>query len=343
MSEIGIKELARKLGISTASVSRAMSNPDRVSQEMRDKVRAAAREYGYRPNKLGASLRTAKTRNIIAIIPDISDPFNSGVIRALEQTAAEYGYSILLGDTQDLVERELAYGEMVRSKQADGIICFSHRLPFRQSDLESPSFVLPPVVNSCEDIQSDYRRNNNVPLVSIDNVAASYEITEHLISLGHKKIAVISGNHDTPSTTQRLTGYKKALHEANIEFDPNLINEGLYTLKSGRELTEQILQSGTNPTAIFCMCDESALGCLFTLKEHDINVPNDISVVGFDDIRFAKYFSPALTTIAQPTNEIGQQCVKLLIDIINGKSPKEQKMILPHRLVIRESSAPPKV
>lgn len=336
MSDIGIKELAKIAGVSTASVSRALSNPDRVSTEMREKVQAAAKEMGYRPNKLGASLRTSKTGNIIVIIPDISDTFNSGVIRSLERTAAERGYSVLFGDTQGLRERELTYGDMVRSKQADGIIIFSHRLPFDDKDLQSNTFVLPPLVNSCEYVMTDHVKN--VPWVSIDNVAAGREATEHLLSLGHTNIAVITGNVDAPSTNQRLQGYRQALAAAGLDYRDELIHQGEYTLEAGQRCAKDILAAKLRPTAIFCLCDESALGCLSTLKEHGFNLPDDMSVVGFDDIRFAKYFSPPLTTIAQPVEEIGRRCVEVLLDIIDGKEVGTPNVILPHELVVRESS-----
>lgn len=336
MSDIGIKELARIAGVSTASVSRALSNPGRVSASMREKVQAAAKEMGYRPNKLGASLRTSKTGNIIVIIPDISDTFNSGVIRSLERTAAERGYSVLFGDTQGLRERELVYGDMVRSKQADGIIFFSHRLPFDDKDLQSSSFVLPPLVNSCEYLHSDY--TEQVPWVSIDNVAAGRDATEHLLSLGHRDIAVITGNIEAPSARQRLQGHREALTSAGLTYREELIHHGEYTLEAGQRCTKDILSAKRRPSAIFCMCDESALGCLSTLKEYGFALPDDMSVVGFDDIRFAKYFTPALTTIAQPVEEIGRRCVEVLLDLIDGKTIDTFNVILPHRLVVRDST-----
>jgi len=338
MPDIGIKQLAKTLGISTASVSRALNNPDRVSDAMRKKVQDAAKKTGYRPNKMGASLRTSKTKNIIVIIPDISDTFNSGVIRSIERTASERGYSVLFGDTQGIRESEISYGDMVRTRQADGIICFSHHLPFSDTDLDSENFKMPPIVNSCEQLQALQPAGRAVPLVTIDNVAAGREIAKHLIDLGHSEIAVITGDIDSPSTQQRLLGYQLALTDAGIEYDEHLIYQGEYTLEAGSSTTKEILESPKNPSAILCMCDETALGCLYTLKENNINVPNDISVVGFDDIKFAQYFSPALTTVAQPVDEIGKQCVEILLNVIDGKEVAQQTVILPHKLVIRDST-----
>jgi len=342
MSDVGIKELAKTLGISTASVSRALNKPDRVSANMREKVQTAAKKLGYRPNKMGASLRTSKTKNIIVIIPNINDTFNSGVIRSLERTAAERGYSVLFGDTQGIRELEITYGDMVKSRQADGIICFSHRLPFTDEDMQSDSFTLPPIVNSCEHIETTKvgEREFSVPLVTVDNVAASKELTQHLIKLGHKDIAVITGDMNSPSTTQRLQGYRDALREAGLAYKKKLIYEGFYTLEAGSSRTKDILLEKQRPTAIFCMCDETALGCLHALKEHNFNVPKDISVAGFDDIKFAKYFSPPLTTIAQPVEDIGRRCVELLLDIIDKKKIEEANIMLPHSLVVRGSTGP---
>ena len=340
MSEIRIKELARIAGVSTASVSRALSNPNRVSKKMREKVLAAADEVGYRPNRLGASLRTARSGNIVAIIPDISDSFNSGVIQSLERTAAERGYSVLFGDTQGERERELVYGGLVRSRQADGIIVFSHRLPFEDEELASENFQLPPLVNSCEFAESPFTDTSLLPWVSIDNEVAGRDATEHLLSLGHRKIAVITGDIESPSALQRLKGYKQALQNYGVAFDPGLIQEGLYTLEAGVEYTKKILLAKDRPTAIFCMCDETAIGCIATLREYGFSVPRDVSVVGFDDIRFAEYLSPPLTTVAQPVEDIGRRCAEILLDMIDGETIEVPKNILPHKLMVRESTAP---
>ncbi|PCK07979.1 MAG: LacI family transcriptional regulator [Alteromonadaceae bacterium] len=335
MSNIGIKELAKIAGVSIATASRAISNPGRVSQATREKVLAAAKNVGYTPNRLGSGLRTSKTGNIIAIIPDVSDTFNFGVIKSLERAASKHGYSVLLGDTQGLRERELAYGEMVKSKQADGIILFSHRLPFEHDTDKLGELKLPPMVNSCESTG-----DGEIPLVSIDNTLAAREATQHLIEFGHKDIAVITGDINTPSSKARLAGYYEALNTASIEVDPQYIVTGEYSIESGQHYAEQLLLLKHRPSAIFCFSDEIAFGCLHTLRAHGFDVPNDVSVIGFDDIRFAKYVSPSLTTVAQPAEAIGEHCVNLLISQINKSDIKPESVVLPHQLIIRESTAP---
>lgn len=338
MSEIGIKELAHKLGISTASVSRALSNPERVSKKMRERVQHAALEVGYRPNRLGASLRTSKTKNIIAIIPNITGAFNSGVIKSIGHTAAEFGYSVLFGSTEGSREKELSYGDMARSKQADGIICFSSALPFNEQSLESEYFSLPPMVNACEQMSSPHAFNNNIPFITIDDAAASKELVTYLISLGHTHIALISGDIAQPSAQRRLEGYKQAIAAANLPFDKDLVWEGDYTFDAGRSLTKKILANNPKATAIYCMCDETALGSLNTLQGNGFDVPKDFSVVGFDDIKYAQYFSPSLTTITQPVEAIGRRCVEVLMQIIKDEKITQKIEVIPHHLTIRESS-----
>lgn len=339
-NKLGIKELAERLDISIASVSRALHNPDRVSAKMRDKVQLAAKELGYKPNTLASSLRTAKTNNLVAIIPDLSDTFNAGVIRSMEDTATSRGYSILFGDSQGQRERELRYGEHIQSKRADGVIFFSAIPPFEEELLQSDNFTLPPMVNSCEVIaENGYMiKGKSIPYVTIDNVAAAKEVTEHLIAQGHERIAIITGDPKAPSAQLRLQGYKNAHVDNSIAIDNQLIFEGLYTIESGQQLAADILAMENPPSAIFCMCDESAIGCMQTLKEHGKRIPEDIAVTGFDNIRFSQFSSPSITTIAQPVKEIGQRCINLLIDIIEKKNIKEQHIVLPHKLIIRDST-----
>ena len=340
MSEIGIKDLAKHLGISTASVSRALNRPQRVSEGMRERVQKAADQLGYRTNMLGSSLRTSRTRNIVAIIPDLSDTFNSGVIRSMEATAAKAGYSILFGDSQGIRAREMQYGRLVQQKQADGVIFFSAQPPFEESLLTSENFSPPPMVSSCEVISKDGLtiKNIQIPYVTIDNELASEEVVTHLIEQGHTRVAIITGTLNSPSATQRLEGYREAHKKKGLPVDESLIFEGEYTLDAGENLTRHILQLRDRPTAIFCMCDETALGCLYTLRQQGFAVPDDIAVAGFDDIRFAMYTDPPLTTVAQPVTELGKRCIEILISLIEKRPIEESKVILPHRLVIREST-----
>lgn len=334
MAKVGIKDIAAKAGVSIATVSHALRNPGRVSAATRSKVLAAAKEVGYTPNNLAVSLRTSRSGNIVAIIPDVADSYNSGLIKSIEKVAHRRGYSVLLGDTQGSEQREREFAAMARSRQADGIILMSHRLPF---DLGKDGSLadLPPIVNG-----SEFTGHEGIPTVSIDDVQAAMDATRHLIDYGHRDIAVITGDMNSTSAKNRLAGFRRAMADAGLVPSECLIARGEYSVQSGETSTERLLLQRVRPTAIFCFSDEIALGCMYTLRQHGFQVPGDLSVIGVDNIPFAKYFAPPLTTIAQPVDEIGSTCATLLIDLLERKKPAEWRHIVPHKLIVRESTAP---
>lgn len=333
MAKVGIKDIAAKAGVSIATVSHALRNPGRVSTKTREKVLAAADEIGYAPNSLARSLRTARSGSIVAIIPDVADSHNSSIIKAIEKVAHSRGYSVLLGDTQGSEQREREFAAMARSGQADGIILMSHRLPFNVQDGPLRIEDLPPLVNGCE-----YAGYDEFPVVGIDDTQAAIDATNHLIDFGHREIAVITGDIESTSTQNRMTGFKAAMADAGLTIDDSFIIYDEYTLEGGERATSTLLMRKTRPTAVLCFSDEIALGCMFVLRQHGFDVPNDISVIGFDNIPFAKYAAPPLTTIAQPGSDIGATCATLLLDLIDGKKPDENRHVVPHELLIREST-----
>lgn len=335
MAKVGIKRIAEKAGVSIATVSHAFRNPQRVSAATRERVLAAAAEVGYTPNSLAVSLRTARSGNIVVIIPDVADSFNSGIIKAIEKVARLRGYSVLLGDTQGSAKREREFAAMTRSRQADGIILMSHRLPFDVPGPDGSAEQLPPMVSGCE-----FTGQEGFPSVTIDDRQAAVDATNHLIDYGHERIAVITGDMESTSSTQRLAGFRGAMATAGLSIDERLVLFGGYTAKSGETAAKKLLMQKARPTAIFCFSDEIALGCMYALQQQGFAVPTDISVIGFDNIPFAKYFVPSLTTVAQPTEEIGTLCAALLLDLIDGKQLIRMRHILPHELLIRESTRP---
>jgi LacI family repressor for deo operon, udp, cdd, tsx, nupC, and nupG len=333
MAKVGIKDIAARAGVSIATVSHALRNPGRVSDATRSKVLAAADEVGYTPNNLAVSLRTARSGNIVVIIPDIADSYNAGIIKAIEKVAHGRGYSVLLGDTQGSAEREREFAAMTRSRQADGIILMSHRLPFDIKKNKLSLDDLPPLVNGCEFTGYDI-----FPSVSIDDEQAAVDATRHLIELGHKSIAVVTGDINSTSSQKRLKGFKATMAKAKIPCDERLVIYGDYSLKCGETATKTLLMQKIRPTAIFCFSDEIAMGCMYTLRQHGFRVPEDVSIIGFDDIPFAKYMAPSLTTVAQPQDEIGAACATMLLDLIDGRKPEKLHNILPHKLVVRDST-----
>lgn len=332
---IGIKEIAKEANVSPATVSRVLRNPELVTAAKRDRVLEVVKRTGYTPNSLGVSLRKSKTYKLVAIIPDAISVFNYPVIRAVESMAIENGYSLLLGDTQEKEALERSFANMVRSRQADGILLFCARLPFDIDPQLSLAEQLPPLVNACELVDIE-----GIPSVNIDNLAAAEDAVNYLLSLGHQRIGLIAGNMTVPSTQHRVEGYKRALLKAGISFDERLIQVGNYSLPGAAAATRTLANMQDRPTAIFACSDEMAMSCMATLHGLGFQIPQDFSVIGFDNIRYAEYCHPSLTTIAQPMTEIGIACMELLLPQLNGEPMAPATRILPHKLIVRGSTGP---
>ena len=198
-----------------------------------------------------------------------------------------------------------------------------------------PEAGLPPMVNGCEDTGHE-----EVPLVAIDDRQAAVDATEHLLSLGHRDIAVITGDMESASSRKRLEGFQQAMGDAGLSVNENWVATGNYLPQDGESAARELMMQKDRPTAIFCFSDEMAIGCMHALKAQGFCVPGDVSVMGFDGIPFARYASPPLTTIAQPTERIGAECARILLDLIEGNPPETAQIYLPHELVVRESTAP---
>lgn len=328
-----IRDVAELAGVSVATVSRTLQQPERVSPKTRTKVMSAVTEVGYKPNLMAVKFRSGKTFNLVVLVPTVANIFFSRVISGMQTAAAERGYSLLLGNTLGHAELEENYAKLVQTSQADGLIQLRAHNPFTPEN--TPSNTLLPMVNACE-IQDGIP----CPVVTLDNRAAARAITEHLVSLGHRRIAFIKGPEGSPFTQERLAGYRDALSGAGIEWDDSLLFDGHFTLHSGLDAAQQILQQKTLPSAVFCANDETAIGAIQGFKQAGLSIPNDISVAGFDDISFAEFCDPPLTTIAQPAEEFGRTAVTLLVDVLDGKITKAPKVIMPHELIIRGSTGP---
>lgn len=335
VSKLGIKDIAAKANVSPATVSRVFSSPHLISKKTLQKVQKVIDEAGYRPNRMGSSLRTRRSGNIVAIIPDITKPVNAGIIRAIEQVAQSNGYSVLLGDTQGLEARERHYAELVEQGQADGILLFGARLPFTLNNKKPISEQLPPIVNGNERIDSDH-----IVQVAVDNVAAAKMAVEHLISLGHKKIAAVTGPSDVPSSNERLLGYQQALEAAGLSFDAQLVVQADYDAITGMQAARKLLLLKDRPTAVFCFDDDTAIGVMKLYQQQGFSIPQDVSIMGFDDIQYAEFVTPALTTVHQPLEEIGKTCINLLLQQLAGQAVAPGRQFLPFELKIRGSTGP---
>jgi LacI family repressor for deo operon, udp, cdd, tsx, nupC, and nupG len=326
-----IKQVAEHSGVSVATVSRALQHPDKVAKKTREKIIHSVKLLDYKPNLMAVKFRSGKSHNIIVLVPTIANLFFARVIAGMQEAAMKQGYSILLANTLANPSTESEYAKMVQTSQADGLIQLRAFNPFTQTDAQSIGFL--PMVNVCEVLD-----DINCPTVALNNQAASKTMTDYLISIGHKRIGLVKGPQSSPLTLARLAGYREALANANIPFDEELLFSGDFTLKAGRLAGQRILECKQRPTAVFCENDETAIGAIQAFKQAGLRVPQDISVAGFDDIAFAGFCDPPLTTISQPAEDFGRTAVNLLIDLITEKKSKQTRVTMPFELILRQST-----
>jgi LacI family repressor for deo operon, udp, cdd, tsx, nupC, and nupG len=337
--QVSIKDVARIAGVSIATVSRCINQPERVREVTRDKVQAAILETGFSPNTLAQNFRRGKSHVIMVVLPSVGDPFFTAVIQGIRSVASGQGYSLLINETQFNTMTADEIGAMVVSRQADGIVLLASMSPFGTRVLSAESHRALPIVIGCETISPELAR---FPGVHIDNVAAAEEATDYLLKLGHRKIAFIYGHDTSLLTRDRESGYRDAMHKANIPIEDGWVLKGKMTIDGSIDATHRLLQHPDRPTAVFCANDEMAMGCIYAIKAAGLRVPGDLSVVGFDDIRYARILDPPLTTVRQPAEEIGQRVMRrLLLEIEEGRSPTAETEIVSHELIIRQSAAPP--
>jgi LacI family repressor for deo operon, udp, cdd, tsx, nupC, and nupG len=326
-----ILEVASAAGVSVATVSRTLQMPDVVAARTRARVTAAIERLGYVPNVQGRMLRTARSQVIVALVPDIANPFFAEIIRGIEQVAHQNRYAVLLGDTQYDRSREQAYADLLSTRQADGLITMLPHLP------RIANGVAQHIVNACE-----YVKDPTVASVYVDNVAAAGTATEYLLSLGHRAIAFVTGPMTSPICADRDQGYERALRAAGLKRNPRLTVHGDFSVESGIRGLELLFARKNRFTAVFCSNDEMAIGAIRAAKSAGMRVPEDLSVVGFDDIRFARYTDPPLTTIAQPKHELGREAMNMLLESLAEKNVPARKHILATQLIVRGSAAPPR-
>jgi LacI family repressor for deo operon, udp, cdd, tsx, nupC, and nupG len=296
----------------------------------------AVEHLGYEPNYAAKNLRTLRSRKILITVPDLSNPFFSLILQGIEDAAQREGYAVLVGDTQHNEKREERYALFLKRKEADGLIFLGHRLPKEAARLLKTMAPRPaPIVNGCE-----FSPQLGVPSVHIDNAKAAHEAMGHLYDLGHRRIGVVTGPLVSPLSRDRLRGAMARATQAGTKQECAVLN-GDFSIESGIVAAETLLKKPDRPTAVFCFNDEMAMGVIETARRLGVSVPRDLSVVGFDDIRFARYMDPPLTTIAQPMREIGEGCVRLLLEILRGDAIQPVSVTLPHTLIIRASTAKP--
>jgi LacI family transcriptional regulator len=330
---VTMRDVAERAGVSVTTVSHVINQSRPVSDELRSRVLEAMHELGYQPNTLARSLRRGKTHTIGIIIPDSANPFFAEVARGIEDTSFEHGYSVILCNTDNDLERESLYTGVLVEKQVDGILFVAAGL-------------------STENIQA--LQNRGMPLVIVDRQVSGVEVdsvltdnhqggllaTRHLIELGHTRIGCIVGPSDLTPSAARITGYQQALSEAAIPFDETLIIKGDFQYESGFDAANQLLSMPNPPSAIFAFNDLMAVGALSNALERGLVVPEDLSLLGFDDVRPALYANPPLTTVRQPKHEIGVLATQMLLERMLDPTLPPRTRVLETNLTLRQSTAP---
>jgi LacI family repressor for deo operon, udp, cdd, tsx, nupC, and nupG len=331
-----IYDVARIAGVSPATVSRVLSNPAIVAERTRAAVHKVVKDLGFSPNVAAKSLRTLRTRKILVTVPDIANPFFSLIIHGIEEAAQRDGYAIVLGDTHLDADREDRYAQMLLHREVDGLIFLGHRIPALLLPWLRSRGPSAPIVNGCE-----YSPDLGVPSAHIDNAAAAAEVFDYLHHLGHRRIGVVTGPLSSPLSRDRLQGVKRRAGARRMSREL-LLTTGDFSIESGITAAVELFGRQVPPTAIFCFNDEMAIGVLDYAQRNGLSVPGDLSVVGFDDVRFARYVRPALTTIAQPMLDIGRETVRLLLGLLSGNIRKPISMTLPYKLEVRASTGAPR-
>jgi len=328
--QVTIKDIAKKTGVSYATVSRALNGRSGVKEDTRTRVLEEARKMGYQPNAIARGLVLRHTHTLALVIPDITNPFFPEIARGVEDAASILGYSVFLCNTNWDEEKESLYIKTLQEKRVDGIILHPS---YNVGEEHFSDFKIPMVLLNKIPGVADYSS------IEVDNVKGGYLATKHLIEAGYRKIAFIGGSEGSTSNKEREEGYKLALSKYKIEIDEALILKGGFKSKDGYDNMQQLINSGNVPDAVFGGNDIIALGVLHCVQENDLRVPEDIGIIGFDDIPYASLPQIQLTTIEQPKYQMGKYAIELLMKTLEDKSDREiKRIILAPKLKIRKTT-----
>jgi LacI family transcriptional regulator len=330
-----IRDVAKRAGVAPTTVSRVINNSGYVGKETRERVEAAIAELGYVPNTLARSLRFKKTSTLALVLPDIANPFWTTVARGVEDAASDSGFNVILCNTDESEAEQAKYLTVLLQKQIDG-------------------FVLAPARSTAEPVELIQRQgvpivvlDRHVPcaqvdIVRCDSVRGAYQLVRHLLTLGHGRIAVLTGPTGVSTAEDRVAGYRQALEETGLDANADLIYYGEFTQASGYDMTQQALTAAPRPTALFAANNFIAAGSLRALRDAGLQVPEDIALVSFDDLPSAFIIDPFLTVTDQPAYEMGRRATELLLARLSGLAPTDyQEILLPTETIVRKSSGPP--
>ena len=331
-----IKDIANYTGFSVATISLVLNNKaEKIPDSTKKKIKDAAKELNYHPNQVAIGLVKKRTQTIGLVISDVSNTFFSMLTKGVEDTCRQQGWNLILCNTNDDHERELSYIQVLADQGADGILfCMSKDSDKKktQESLQLLKSLKMPFI-----MIDRYIENANCSSVVVDHMKGGYIATEYLLESGHRRIGCITGPNNLEDSMERLRGHQKALWEYGVPYDERLIFEGKYDRESGERAVKYFLSK--NITAIFSFNDMSAYGAYHELKKHKIKIPDEISLVGYDDIFFSEILDVPLTTVRQPVYDMGVAGAKQLIEELDNKTESYRKILFQPKLIIRDSVA----
>ena len=326
-------DVAARAGVSVATVSRALSaDPNRVSAPVLQRIIDAAEQLDYIPNNLARNMRSGSARILGLIISDIGNPFFTAVARGVEDVAQRHGYSLVLSNTDENPDREAAsLGVMAAERAAGVIIATTNENGSALRRFQDLGRAVVAIDRHIVDLPTDS--------VVVDNESASHEAVSHLVRLGHRRIAIVGGPSDAETARERSRGYERAMREARIPLQPELVCHGDFHETAGLTVTRRLLDLPEPPTAIFAVNNLTTIGVLGALRERGVKLPDEMSVVGFDDLPTGELLDPPLTVVQQPTYRVGARAADLLVRRLREPTAAIKEVVLSARLVVRGSTA----
>ncbi|RUS46221.1 LacI family DNA-binding transcriptional regulator [Cohnella sp. AR92] len=332
---VTLKDIARVAGVSTATASLALSGDPRVNVKTKRAVEEVAKRLNYVPNEIGRSLRAKKAETIAFIFPNtphfaFSHPYFSQLLEGISEILVENSFHLMLSVSPSETDEAAAYDKILRNRRADGIILWPASIRDRN--------ILKIVESGFPVVYLGRWHHDEIATVEREDVGGAYMATEHLIKQGRKRIVHLTGPLDYQVSIDRLEGYKRALQDNQLLFDPGMVIEKDFSMEGGAEAAKELLESGRSFDALFAANDRMAIGAMKALADSGISVPQDAAIVGYDNIEMASMMSPGLTTIDQPMKEIGKLAALKLMAMLNGEELQELQTKVPAQLIIRGSS-----
>jgi DNA-binding LacI/PurR family transcriptional regulator len=336
---VSIKDIAQAANVTPGTVSRALRDSPRVNPETKRRIQHLAEEMGYTPDAQARSLVIGRTQTIGVVVTTVADPFIGSIVQTIESAAQEQGYTVILASSNDIPDREIEAVKMLQSRRVDGVIVTSSRVGALYQDRLDRLRVPVVLINSLAEL-----RGQHIISVNVDNRHGGRQATDHLIQKGHRRIAYVAAPADRSDSGERMAGYRGALTGAGMAYDPSLVVQGTGRAGGGQRVLPTLMSLHDAPSAVFCYNDMTAIGLMNAAQKRGLSVPHDLAVVGFDDIAFAQFAYPPLTTVAQPVGRLGKAAMETVLGLLDGEdlNGSTSSVVVKGRLVVRESSGAPR-